>query len=88
MLVALGLTAISTTPVFLAIVQDEFPEQRALANGTFMALNFLVRALGIAVIGLLADRVGLHRTFLVSAVVAFLALPALYFLPQRTQVGL
>lgn len=78
LLIALGLTAISPTPVFLALVQEEFTEQRALANGTFLALNFLIRALGIWGIGQIADSSGLERAFLWSALVAPLALPALW----------
>ena len=85
LLVALGLTAISHTPVLLAIVQDEFPDNRALANGTFLALTFLLRALGIWVLGLLADGVGIRSAFLWSGVAALLSVPAVWFLPARNQ---
>jgi FSR family fosmidomycin resistance protein-like MFS transporter len=80
LLLALGLTAISPTPVFLALVQDEFAEHRALANGTFLALNFLIRAFGIWAVGGLADGFGLDRAFLWSALAGLLALPALWWL--------
>ena len=86
LLVALGLTAISHTPVLLAIVQDEFPDNRALANGTFLALTFLLRALGIWVLGLLADGVGIRSAFLWSGVAALLSVPAVWFLPSRNQL--
>lgn len=82
LLVALGLTAISPTPVLMATVQDHFPDNRALANGTFLALNFLIRALGIWVVGLLADNVGLPNAYLWSALIAFASLPAVWRLPQ------
>lgn len=84
LLFALGLTAISPTPVFLALVQEEFSEHRALANGTFLALNFIIRALGIWGIGRIADTIGLEQAFLWSALVAPLALPALVLL-RRTK---
>ena len=76
LLVLLGLSAVSATPVLLASVQDAFPDNRALANGTFLAMNFMVRALGIYLIGLIADGAGLERAFLVAALVAFLGIPA------------
>ena len=85
LLVALGLTAISHTPVLLAIVQDEFPDNRALANETFLALTFLLRALGIWVLGLLADSVGIRSAFLWSGAAALLSVPAVRFLPSRNQ---
>lgn len=76
MLVLVGVAAIGNTPVFLAIVQDAFPDQRALANGTFLAVSFLVRAAGIYLIGVLADGMGLRSAFLISAVVGFFGVPA------------
>jgi FSR family fosmidomycin resistance protein-like MFS transporter len=84
LLFVLGLTAISPTPIFLAIVQEEFTESRALANGTFMALNFLTRSLGVWVAGLMADSFGLERVLLLGALVAFAALPAVWFLRRNT----
>lgn len=82
LLIALGFTAIAPTPVFLAMVQDEFPDHRALANGTFLALTFLTGALGIWLVGVLADGLGLEAAFFWSGVLALLSLPALWWLPK------
>jgi FSR family fosmidomycin resistance protein-like MFS transporter len=87
LLIALGLTAISPTPVLLAIIQDEFPDNRALANGSFMALNFLVRALGIWLVGALADRIGLESTFVLASLIALVSIPAIWFLPRGGAAG-
>jgi len=84
LLIGLGLTAISQTPVNMAIVQENFPENRAVANGIFMAMNFVIRAFAIAVVGLLADRFGLQNAFLWSALAAFLSIPAVFWLPLRS----
>ncbi len=84
LLIGLGLTAITPQPVFLALVQDEFPDNRALANGLYLAMNFLIRALAIWVVGLLADRYGLTNAFLWSALLVFLGLPAIRYLPQKS----
>ncbi|HEY52506.1 MAG TPA: MFS transporter [Caldilineae bacterium] len=82
-LIGLGLTAISPQPVLLALVQDEFTEHRALANGTFLALSFLIRALGIWLVGMVADHYGMSNAFLFACILAFLSLPAVFFLPPR-----
>lgn len=82
LLVGLGLTAISQTPVKLAIVQDNFPHNRAVANGIFMAMNFVIRAAAIGVVGLLADRYGLQNAFLWSGILGFLSIPAVFWLPE------
>lgn len=82
LLIALGLTALGPQPVLLALVQDSFPQHRALGNGIYLALNFLIRALGIWLVGLLADQFGLQSAFLVAGVLAFLSIPAVFFLPD------
>ncbi|MDX1416688.1 MAG: MFS transporter [Candidatus Promineifilaceae bacterium] len=83
LLVVLGFTAISPQPVMLALVQDQFPDNRALGNGTFLAINFLIRAFGVWVVGLVADRVGLTSAFTYAALLAFISIPAVFFLPRR-----
>lgn len=82
LLLLLGLTSIPHTPVFLAIVQDFMPANRALGNGLFLASNFLSRAIAIYVVGALADSFGLKTAFLVSALIGFACIPALRFLPD------
>lgn len=84
LLLATGLAALSMQPVLLALVQDEFPENRAFANGTYMALSFLLRAGAIAVVGVLADLWGLVPAFAVSAGAGLLAFPAVFLLPRRS----
>ncbi|MBP6804789.1 MAG: MFS transporter [Chloroflexi bacterium] len=86
LLLVLGLTVLSPQPVFLAIVQDQFPHHRALANGSYLAVNFLIRAAAIWVVGLLADQYGLPTAFLVSGLAAFISLPALRYLPQESRI--
>jgi FSR family fosmidomycin resistance protein-like MFS transporter len=83
LLILLGLTAISLQPVILALVQDLFPDNRALANGSYMAMSFALRAVGIWAIGLTADAWGLTAAFVLSAGVGLLALPSIHFIPKR-----
>jgi FSR family fosmidomycin resistance protein-like MFS transporter len=77
MLIALGLTAISPTAVMMAAVQDKFPNNRAIANGFFLAGNFLARALAIWAVGFSADKIGLFNTFVWCGIVAFASIPAI-----------
>jgi len=84
-LIGLGLTAISPTPVLMAVVQDQFPLNRALANGLYMFLNFLIRATAIALVGLMADRLGLTTAFMISGLIALLSVPAVFRLPSERE---
>lgn len=83
LLIALGLTAIPHTPVYFAIVQDHFPDNRALANGIFIALSFTIRSLTILLLGILADKYGLEKAYFLAAIVGIAALFGLPFLPTN-----
>jgi FSR family fosmidomycin resistance protein-like MFS transporter len=81
-LLALGFTSLSTGPVTLAIVQDHFPDNRATANGLFLSVVFLIRPVSAAAVGLMSDHFGLRAAFTWSALIALLALPAIFWLPD------
>jgi FSR family fosmidomycin resistance protein-like MFS transporter len=83
LLLGLGLTALSVTPVVMALVQESFPENRALANGVYMALSFLIRSGVVIIVGAMSDLWGMRLAFAASAVVPLLGLPFLLMLPSR-----
>ena len=85
-LALLGFTVLAPTAVMLALVQDQFPTNRALANGSFLATNFLIRSLAVWVVGFAADRFGLSPVFLWSGVLAWLSVPAVWFLPTGRKI--
>ncbi len=55
LLLALGLIGLSTNPVGMALVQESFPENRALAHGVYSGLGFTLRAGAVIVLGMIAD---------------------------------
>jgi FSR family fosmidomycin resistance protein-like MFS transporter len=81
-LLALGLTAISASPVLLAVVQEHFPENRATANGVVLAISFVSRSLMVVGIGMVGDYLGLRTAFTLSALVTLLGVPFIFFLPE------
>jgi FSR family fosmidomycin resistance protein-like MFS transporter len=87
LLLALGLTSLSITPVIMAMVQESFPESRALANGVYMALSFVLRAGVTLVIGAIGDLLDLRLAFAVSAVAPLLGLPLIALLTRRPNDG-
>jgi MFS transporter, FSR family, fosmidomycin resistance protein len=84
-LLLLGLTSLSTQPVLLAIVQEQFTSHRAVANGLFMLFSFMVQSIGILLVGYIGDQYGLRTAYLWSALLSLLALPAILKLPERPQ---
>ena len=80
-LLALGFTSLSTTPVLLAIVQEHLPNNRAMGNGLFMSIAFLLRPISLLAIGMIGDYIGLRPAFYGSSILALLAIPAIFALP-------
>jgi len=83
MLIGVGLTAFIANPAFLAIIQTRFKENRSLANGVYMSGSFILRSLVVMVVGVLADHYGMRLVFAGSAVLALLAVPLIFMLPER-----
>jgi FSR family fosmidomycin resistance protein-like MFS transporter len=81
LLLPLGFAGLMATPVIMASVQESAPENRALANGIYMALNFVVRALIVVVVGGFADWMGMRSAFLACAALGLLGTPFLFWLP-------
>ncbi len=86
LLLAMGFTSLSVTPVLMALVQESFPEHRALANGIYMSMSFLIRAAVTVALGAFADQMGSRWAFTASAIIPLLGLPLLYLLPKNRPV--
>ena len=76
-LLVTGFAVLSTTPVMLALVQENAKQNPAAANGLFMMISFAVRSLAVVVAGVLADSFGLNMMFIISALAGFTAFPFL-----------
>lgn len=83
LLVLLGLSLLSITPVIMALVQESFPEYRALANGMYMALSFATASAGVVIVGMMSDSFGMRPAFVASAWIMLLAAPMVALLPGR-----
>lgn len=80
-LLGLGFGMLSMTPVVMAIVQESFPENRALANGIYMAVSFVSSSFATLAIGAIGDLFNLRTAYLLSAVLVLVGLPFLFRLP-------
>jgi FSR family fosmidomycin resistance protein-like MFS transporter len=80
----LGFSSLSTTPVIMAIVQECYPQDRAVANGLYMAVWQLIRSVVLVIFGGISDVVGLPNAFFLSAVLLLLGLPVVWMFPVRS----
>jgi FSR family fosmidomycin resistance protein-like MFS transporter len=83
LLILLGLASLSITPVIMALIQENFPNNRALANGFYMALSFVIRSVIVILVGRVGDVFGLRTAFAAAAIVALVATPVVLWLPSR-----
>jgi len=79
----IGVTLLCVTPVFMAMVQEEFPESRALANGTYLSLNFAIRSLMTIAFGVLGDAFGLTSAMVIGGFAMLAAVPLIWLMPRR-----
>ena len=86
-LLAVGFTALSTSPVMMALVNEHSRDHPSTANGLYFALNFVSKSLIIILVGALGDRFGLHVTFQACAVLGFAGLPFVLLLPRTSRAA-
>lgn len=82
LLILLGFFGISKTPILMAMVQSHFPNNRAFANGIFMAINFAISPIQNMGLGAMGDQLGLHTTYLIAMVLSLLSIPAILLMPK------
>lgn len=81
LLVILGVFVMAPTPVLLALIQDLPSGRPAFMNGIFMTISFSIGSVAVLLNGVLGDLVGLEMMYKISAVIAFGALPFVWWLP-------
>lgn len=81
----IGVTLLSVTPVFMAMVQEEFPESRALANGMYLSVHYAIRTVATIGFGALGDAFGLTTAMVIAGLAMLGAIPLIWLLPQRTR---
>ena len=82
-LIATGFTLLSTSPVMLALVQENARQAPAAANGFYMMASFIARSAVVVVVGFIADRIGLNGTYLISAAMGLIGIPFVLMLPRK-----
>lgn len=82
-LAVLGMSSMMTLPIGMAISQENFPENRSLANGIYLAMLFAISALMSVVTGFMYDQIGGQMTYTIGGLAVFLALPFVFLLPKH-----
>jgi len=86
-LVGLGFFLLSNLGVMMALVQESFPRNRALANGLYLASYFVANSVMAVVVGRLGDLFGLRSAFSIAAVAPLLGAAMVFLLPKGTSAA-
>ncbi len=82
LLLLLGFFIFGTTPVILAIVNDNASATPAFINGIYITLNFGISGGAVFLIGLFGDLISLSTTFKVVSFSSFFAVPFILYLKK------
>jgi FSR family fosmidomycin resistance protein-like MFS transporter len=86
-LMLMGVTGPATRTVLMALVQESCPNNRAMANGMFLAISFMLESGSAIVMGALGDIFGLRMAFTLSAVILLVGSPVVRLLPEPGPAG-
>lgn len=75
-LIITGVFLFGSGPVMLSVVHNLNHKNMAFINGIYITLNFVLSSIMIMLVGVSSDKFGLDLTYLISAFVAVLAVPA------------
>jgi FSR family fosmidomycin resistance protein-like MFS transporter len=79
-----GFSLLAVPPVLMALVQEQAPRSRALANGLYLSMSMAVRSIAAIGYGAFADRFGLETAMVMGAVAMFGGLPLIWLLFRPT----
>jgi len=82
-LMSTGFLLLSTTPVMLAMVQENAKTSPAAANGIFMMMSFIARSAVVVLVGWWGDLFGLRETYYISAAAGLVGIPFIFFLSEK-----
>lgn len=87
LLLVVGVSLLSTTPVMLAMVQEYSQNGSSAANGVFMMISFLARSAVVVLVGFVADIVGLETTFVICGMIGLAGIPFVYTIKPDANGG-
>ncbi len=84
MLLLTGLTLLSTTPIMLAMVQENAKNSPAAANGILQMISFIARSGIVILVGVMGDHIGLRSTYTICSVMGLFGIPFIFLIKEKT----
>jgi FSR family fosmidomycin resistance protein-like MFS transporter len=87
LLILLGMVSLCVVPVGMAMMQENFPENRSFANGLYLSVLFLANAAAGVIMGGMADVMGTPQAFLWSVLICLMGVPFVFLLPRQKKIS-
>ncbi|MER3439215.1 MAG: hypothetical protein C4346_17395, partial [Chloroflexota bacterium] len=82
----IGFLAASTGPLLLVIAQQLMAGRAGMASGLILGLGFVMGAIGVPVMGAIADAAGMQNAIRFQALVASGTIVLAWFLPTEERI--
>ena len=86
-LFVLGLFSFASSPITMALVQENGRDHPAAANGMLMSLHFMFGSGSVFLVGLMSDLIGVANTYWICAALSLVGVPATLLLPKKDLTG-
>jgi FSR family fosmidomycin resistance protein-like MFS transporter len=86
LLILLGMVSLCVVPVGMAIMQENFPENRSFANGLYLSVLFIANSVAGVIMGGMADAMGTPQAFLWSIFICLMGVPFVFLLPRQKKI--
>jgi len=71
----LGIFMFANGPIMLSVIHEVETKMPTFINSVYMTINFSISSIVVFAMGFFGDRMGLHVTYEIAAVMAFFAIP-------------
>ncbi len=86
LLILLGMISLCVVPVGMAVMQENFPENRSFANGLYLSVLFIANSVAGLIMGGMADAMGTPQAFLWSVFICLIGVPFVFLLPRQKKI--
>lgn len=83
LLIAMGFFLIAPQSVNLAVIHDLKTPHLPFVNGVYMMINFFINSIMTLGVGIMADRIGMEKTFAFAAILGFAAILFAFKVPEK-----
>ncbi len=80
LLALLGIFMFANGPIMLSVIHELDTKMPTFINSVYMSINFSISSVVVLLMGFFGDKIGLDKTYMIAAIMAFFAIGFAFFL--------